>query len=830
MRRRHPLLTGGILAVLMLAPSVTRAENETAAPPWAASLRATVQLDPARGAELAVAEEARAKQAPASPEQKIAILTAQYYHSEALLQLNRALEATPIVEAAINEPVVSLAGKQLHGQFLLVRAGIRSDARKAAEALADFQAAYHIFVETHQPRNQAVALMGIGSIYQDAGDYNRVLYYYKLADEAYPGDALLGLSSTNNQGNALAELKIYREAERKYRRALSYAQTLKSPALESRILRNVALMQIRLGDLDTGEQTLARGLALSRSDASAKAWQPLLLGTAAQLEMARHRPAAAVQLIEQATAGMTAEALADQSSRDLHQVAYTAYKATGDETNALRHLEAFRAANDAGRALTTEANNSLLAARFDFANQNIRISSLKAGQLQRDVALARLQSRQNAILLGSLLALVTVVAIALALYLRALRRSRNSIRQANEQLSSTNIELEHALSVKSRFLATTSHEIRTPLNGVLGMTQVILADPALEPGLRDQLQLVRGAGEAMRQLVDDILEFARIDAGKIDVEKGDIDLHRLLEECVGFWQAQAVAKGLTLNLELNATPQFVFEDGRRVRQVIFNLLSNALKFTPTGAIDVVADVVDDGLVIKVRDTGIGIPAEAFPSIFEMFSQVDNSTTRQFSGSGLGLAISRSLAQALGGDLKVASTPGVGSVFTLQLPLVQSAHAAAAEAPPLRGRPADLADANLLLVGGTLIGQSVIASLVRDKVARIDVAPALEEARAKDAWQGFDIVIIDRATVADDAAQQFIDDVRNSTHALSIVILLRDGDAGEISGADSVIARPLTAMRLLSALTNLFDIVDDACTTVSSDVGSERSAAHAGSVR
>lgn len=798
--------------VLCAAPAAA------AAPPaadWTVELRKLVQLDPARGERMALDIEARARLQPASAERQLIILTAQFFRAEALLQLNQTETAAPLVEQALREVPASAPGDKLKGQLLMVRAGILSGKGKAAGALNDFQAAYRLFGKVEAPRNAAVALMGIGSIYQDAGDFERVLYYYRLADEAYSGDTLLGLSSANNQANALASLKRYQDAEASYRRALAYARQQKSPVLEARILNNIAAMQVDQRRLDAAEATIAAGLAITARDTGAAEWSALLLATKAQIALARDRPADAVALIEQAFAGKTADMLADQSYREPHRIAYEAYTRTGRSAKALAHLVMFHKLDEEGRALVTETNAALLSARFDFVNQNSRIATLKTGQLQRDVALAKLKARQNAIVLGSLLAVAVIVAAGLALYLRSLRRSRDAVRAANTALTEVNTKLSHALSAKSRFLATTSHEIRTPLNGVLGMAQVLLAEPALTPDVRQRLTLLEDAGQTMRRLVDDILEYARIDAGSVEVEKSCFDVHALLDESVQFWHAQADNLGLTITLEMATVPRYIFEDARRLRQIIYNLLANALKFTPAGGVSVHAAVTagstGETLSIAVTDTGIGIAADSFGAIFEMFSQVDTSTTRRFGGSGLGLAISLNLARALGGDLVVASTLGEGSTFTLALPLVRGIVPVEAPALAQGAAASELSHANVMMVGGSPIAQRVVGSLISERVTTFAPVDTVDAACAMASWPATDLLVVDGSTIAPPEFAVLAERLRKSVPSARLLVLAAasapDMPTEIYDGADAVLARPFTAAHLMQMLDSLFSIPD-----------------------
>jgi len=227
---------------------------------------------------------------------------------------------------------------------------------------------------------------------------------------------------------------------------------------------------------------------------------------------------------------------------------------------------------------------------------------------------------------------------------------------------------------KTRFVATMSHEVRTPLNGVLGMATLLAATP-LDARQREMLSALRASGELLLQLVDDVLDFARLDAGAQPVERVAFDLAACLESAVTLFARDARSRGLALSLVLDARPDLrVVGNERRIRQILINLLGNAIKFTGQGGVRVRASFDRAGpgvarLRLEVADDGIGIEADALERIFEPFVQADASTTRRFGGSGLGLAITRRLCAALGGSVTARSEPGRGSTFTVEVPVV-----------------------------------------------------------------------------------------------------------------------------------------------------------------
>ena len=244
------------------------------------------------------------------------------------------------------------------------------------------------------------------------------------------------------------------------------------------------------------------------------------------------------------------------------------------------------------------------------------------------------------------------------------RRAGNAVENARLYQAA-----HHASEAKSDFLAVMSHELRTPLNAIIGYSDLLLMgvpngvpDPA-----RRQIERIRSASTSLLYLVEEVLSFSRVEAGKEDIRISPVDLGTVVRDCVAMIEPLASEKGLTLEIRLDREPLKVVTDERKVRQILTNLLSNAVKFTESGSIDVFAHEMSGEIAIEVRDTGIGISPENLDRIFDPFWQVEQSATRRFGGTGLGLGVARKLAKLLEGRLEVKSEVDEGSVFTLVLP-------------------------------------------------------------------------------------------------------------------------------------------------------------------
>ena len=313
---------------------------------------------------------------------------------------------------------------------------------------------------------------------------------------------------------------------------------------------------------------------------------------------------------------------------------------------------------------------------------------------------------------------------------------------AEEQIAKLSHALERATEAKSEFLARMSHEIRTPMNSLLGVAE-LLSETPLDAEQREYVRIFRRAGDNLLNVINDILDFSKVEAGQIELERIGFDLGEVVQEAVDIVKWRAEAKGLAVTSEIGAgiPPRWMGDPGR-LRQILLNLMSNAIKFTDRGAITVRVDRSEQGeLHFSVSDTGVGIPADRISTIFDSFTQADASTTRRYGGTGLGLAISRKFVELMGGRIWAESVPGAGSTVRFIVPLAIDEAPKPETQAPRQVNAAGLA-LRILLADDSEDNRFLIRGYLRGTACVIDDAENGVDAVEKFKQGGYDLVLID----------------------------------------------------------------------------------------
>ena len=369
-----------------------------------------------------------------------------------------------------------------------------------------------------------------------------------------------------------------------------------------------------------------------------------------------------------------------------------------------------------------------------------------------------------------------------------------------------------ASQAKSAFLATMSHEIRTPLNGVLGMAQAMTHDD-LADVQRERLKVIRRSGESLLAILDDVLDLSKIEAGKLELEMSEFGIEHLVRGAAANFSPMARQNGVDFQFEVADEARGVWRgDALRIRQIVYNLVSNAVKFTREGQVAIAVTAAPEGLRLSVADTGVGIAPEDMARLFDKFVQGDSSATRRYGGAGLGLTICQELAHLMGGEITVDSQLGKGSVFTITLPLERVAKVAPAP-QPAAPQPEPAANLRVLAAEDNRINQMVLKTLLAQ--AGIEVTLVEDGARCVEAWEGgqWDIVLMDiqmpemdgvAATRAIRGREAQTGRPRTPIVAVTANAMVHQVAEYSAAGMDGMVAKPIEIAALFAAMEAALD--------------------------
>ncbi|MCQ8185986.1 tetratricopeptide repeat-containing hybrid sensor histidine kinase/response regulator [Parvularcula maris] len=793
-----------LLALMSAAALQPAAGNQAGTGPVSLLERAQAAVPSDTETGLALAREAAALEM-AGPTPRSAVLQrAAWLEAEALFRLGRLEEAGTHLDNVF--ATIEAENTPVYGKLLIADGRIARSLGQDGRALKDFQEAFTVFAELGDRRYMAISLQAIGTLYQNARQYDRAIEYIERSRAIGADDPMLTVAGLNNAANAHRFAGRLDIARRLLREALEMEAVRALPFWQLTIQSNLALVEWQAGEMAAAADALSGVKALIAENPSlslppnAGAIEARLLATAgkpqeALASLANNFPAESLKT-------------ATEASREAHQMVYALYRELGVTDRALAHLETYKRLVDAERDIAASANLAILNAEFELSAKELEISNERSQRLEAEVAASEAKRRQQ-------LALGTAACFAaLALVLFLVTRIRQSIRlqritkahnakleDVNDQLRESNAALEQANAAKTEFLATTSHEVRTPLNAVINLTANVVQGLPKGTDAHLKLSTALRSAEHLHAIVSDVLDVARFEGKRVEARISEVDVVRTATDVANLWSPKAKEKKIGFEVAFSPSAKLFPTDDKLLRQILSNLLSNAVKFTEEGSVKLsLSGGGEDDLTLTVSDTGIGIAPADQACIFESFRQIDAGSTRSFGGTGLGLAICRQITDLLGGDITVKSAVGRGTSITVTIPPSDAPVSALEEEEQESAEePSEetLRPLRILAAEDNAVNAMVIQAILKNKVSGLTIVENGAEAVTAVTNGGFDVVLMDKQMPVMDGVEAIrrIRALEGPERAIPIIAVTADAFAEareELmgAGADDYLSKPV----------------------------------------
>ncbi|WP_173195583.1 ATP-binding protein [Parvularcula mediterranea] len=748
------------------------------------------------------------------------LLRAAWLEAEALFRLGRLDEAAAHIERTLDtapsEPT------DIFGKILISSGRVARARGEDGLALKHFQEAFNTFSTTDNRRYMAIALQALGTLYTNAHQYDRAIEYIERSAAIYPDDPMLRVAGLNNRANAYRFLERWEDARRLYTEALNTDVIQAVPALELRLYGSIAAFELHAGNED-GAANAVNNMERLQADGVVTSLPLIASAVRAKLLLSSGRPQAATKVLDEAFEGMDF-ASSPEDAREAHELAYEVYRRAGRAESALAHLEVFQRLEAIQRNIAASANLAILNAEFELSNKELEIERLRSETLEADVALIKARRRQEQLITGAII----LLALGFSCFLvwntlqsgrvrRITERLNKELENVNQKLRISNVELEKANSAKTEFLATTSHEVRTPLNAVINLTASVLDTTSLPDEAEDKLATALKSAEHLHEIVSDVLDVARFEGKRVRAHLSNVKIETTLTDVINLWKPKAEEKDLDFDVDIDVNTKDFRTDDKLLRQVLSNLVSNAIKFTQSGSIELRATGgLNTPLRISVHDSGIGIAEENRKVIFDSFRQVDSGGTRSFAGTGLGLAICRQIVELLGGTIQLQSEIGKGSTFTVTLPVLTASKPNKPAAEPARTIRSDIDESlkgiRVLAAEDNAVNAMVIQAILKGKVGGLTIVENGLEAVNAVMDGGFDVVLMDKQMPVMDGVEAIkrIRAIEGAPARIPIIAVTADAFAEareELyeAGADDYLSKPIKPDDLKESIVSNLDI-------------------------